>query len=124
LLLLLLLLLLLHCWCCCCRCSEPDYYKVIDDPVDLNTIEQNISSHRYRSISAFDEDFVHLFSSIEVGLISTSLEAHLMCVCAFCLVFVAAKNAKLCLSEKKFTKMACGNCLRPLCDYTRMALVC
>jgi len=40
---------------------------VIDEPVDLSTIEQNISSQRYKTLRALDEDFVHLFRSIEVG---------------------------------------------------------
>jgi len=46
------------------RC--PDYYHMIEDPIDLTTIEKNINSGHYRATKDFHEDFLRLFGNAEV----------------------------------------------------------
>lgn len=46
------------------RC--PDYYQMIEDPIDLTTIEKNINSGNYRATKDFHEDFLRLFGNAEV----------------------------------------------------------
>jgi len=88
--------------CCSCCAREPDYYKVIDEPVDLNTIEQNITSHRYRTLSALDEDFVHLFTSVEVGCIPVLITETFISN-MFVFVFVDVDSKSLCLQCSNIT---------------------
>ena len=57
-------------------CSEPNYYDVIDDPIDMNTIEKKIASSSYRSIDAFDEDFNSLFNNVEVTRMLYLVHSH------------------------------------------------
>jgi hypothetical protein len=49
--------------------SEPGYFQVIDEPIDMNTIENKIKCEKYQSIESLDEDFNNLFHSIEVLII-------------------------------------------------------
>nr|XP_054756561.1 histone-lysine N-methyltransferase ASH1L-like [Lytechinus pictus] len=44
---------------------NPDYYKRISDPVDLSTIEKNLMTGKYKSVEAFDSDFLKVFKNSE-----------------------------------------------------------
>ena len=46
---------------------NPDYYKRISDPVDLSTIEKNLMTGKYKSVEAFDSDFLKVFKNSEVS---------------------------------------------------------
>lgn len=39
----------------------PEFYTRITDPIDLNSIEQNIATGIYKTPNTFDEDFNKLF---------------------------------------------------------------
>lgn len=41
----------------------PDYYQKITDPIDLQTIEQNIDNGLYRSVESFDSDMCRLIDN-------------------------------------------------------------
>lgn len=43
--------------------KHPEYYQRISDPIDLNTIEQNIATGVYRTVKAFDTDMIKLFTN-------------------------------------------------------------
>ncbi|XP_006814029.2 histone-lysine N-methyltransferase ASH1L-like [Saccoglossus kowalevskii] len=44
-----------------------DYYEKISDPIDLNTVEQNIMTGQYKTVDAFDDDIMRVFSNAELG---------------------------------------------------------
>lgn len=48
-------------------CSRnPEYYELIKEPIDLNTIEKNILTGQYTNVEDFEKDFLKLFDNVEV----------------------------------------------------------
>jgi len=45
----------------------PDYYELIEKPIDLNTIEKHILHGDYETLAEFDDDVMLLFRNVEVG---------------------------------------------------------
>ena len=45
---------------------HPEYYQMIDDPIDMNTIEKRIVTGAYTTIQEFHADFMRLFKNVEV----------------------------------------------------------
>ena len=45
------------------RKRNPDYFEVIEEPMDLNTIEKTINSGLYSNPDQFDRDFLMLFQN-------------------------------------------------------------
>ena len=45
------------------------YYEAVVDPIDLSTIDRNISSGRYSGVSEFTADFERLFANAEASLV-------------------------------------------------------
>ena len=58
---------------------HPEYYKLIEDPIDMNTIERNILTGKYKSVEAFDNDFLKLFKNVEVCLHATLNTKYILC---------------------------------------------
>lgn len=60
----------------------PEYYQRVTDPIDLNTVEQNIATGVYRSAENFDADMNRLFNNCvrfygrtsELGIAATRLK--------------------------------------------------
>ena len=48
-------------------CRNPDYYEMIKEPIDLNTIEKNILTGQYTNVEDFEKDFLKLFDNVEVN---------------------------------------------------------
>ncbi|XP_013389870.1 histone-lysine N-methyltransferase ASH1L isoform X3 [Lingula anatina] len=46
-------------------CRYPEYYEMIEDRIDLSTIQNNIFTGRYETVDAFDADFLKLFRNVE-----------------------------------------------------------
>ncbi|XP_070541965.1 histone-lysine N-methyltransferase ASH1L-like isoform X2 [Ptychodera flava] len=42
-----------------------DYYEKITDPIDLNTVEQNIMTGQYKTVEAFEEDIMRVLRNAE-----------------------------------------------------------
>ena len=57
----------------CCAFRNPDYYQLIEEPIDLSTIEKNILSGHYKSAQGFDRDLKLLFANVEVGVVCAIL---------------------------------------------------
>lgn len=61
--------------------KHPNYYQKITDPIDLQMIEQNITTGVYKTIEAFDRDMTRLFANnvryfgrtSELGIAATRL---------------------------------------------------
>jgi len=49
------------------RCSCPEYYELIREPVDFVSIKRNIDSGRYSSAAGFDTDCERCFTNVEVS---------------------------------------------------------
>ena len=49
--------------------KHPDYYKSITEPIDMNIIRANILSGQYKTLEAYEADFMLLFNNVEVGRI-------------------------------------------------------
>jgi len=47
---------------------RPDYYELIEEPIDLTTIDKRINSGYYVSARAFHTDFDRLLSNAEVSV--------------------------------------------------------
>ena len=45
------------------RKRNPDYFELIEEPMDLNTIEKTINSGLYTNPDQFDRDFLILFQN-------------------------------------------------------------
>ncbi|XP_021377179.1 uncharacterized protein LOC110465579 isoform X2 [Mizuhopecten yessoensis] len=45
--------------------KHPEYFNVIENPIDFNMIERNIGSGQYNSLEAFDKDMTRLFKNAE-----------------------------------------------------------
>ncbi|ESO96362.1 hypothetical protein LOTGIDRAFT_143999 [Lottia gigantea] len=43
----------------------PDYYKIIDEPVDLTTIRNQIQTGEYETLDSLDKDVLQLFRNVE-----------------------------------------------------------
>ena len=41
----------------------PDYYEVIKDPIDLETIQKKISEKKYKDALQFESDVLRIFSN-------------------------------------------------------------
>lgn len=48
------------------RKKHPDYFQVIKEPIDLNTIRNNIKRGYYADLQTVDADFSRLFKNVEV----------------------------------------------------------
>ena len=57
----------------CCYCRFPDYYELIQKPIDLNTIEKRIDRGDYETLAEFHSDITLLFYNVEVCLVSVCL---------------------------------------------------
>ena len=49
------------------RRKFPDYYELIDDPIDLQTIEKNINSGSYKDLVSYEGDVIRLFDNVDVS---------------------------------------------------------
>ncbi len=56
------------------RKKYPEYYTLIEHPIDMNTIEKNIVTGQYKNLESFDNDFLRLFKNVEVSLRSSDIE--------------------------------------------------
>ena len=45
---------------------NPEYYEIVDEPIDLTQIERHILTGKYKTVDAFDADFLRLFRNVEV----------------------------------------------------------
>jgi hypothetical protein len=48
------------------------YYEKVSDPLDLSTIEKQITTGHYKTVEAFDTDMLKVFRNAEVGLPQSS----------------------------------------------------
>ena len=48
------------------RRKHPEYYKVIEDPIDLSTICRDINKGRYTDVENVDAEILRLFKNVEV----------------------------------------------------------
>ena len=46
---------------------HPEYYKLIEEPIDLKDIESYILTGHYTAVEPFDADFTRLFNNVEVS---------------------------------------------------------
>ena len=46
---------------------HPDYYQLIEEPIDLKDIESNILTGQYKTVESFDADFIRLFNNVQVN---------------------------------------------------------
>jgi histone-lysine N-methyltransferase ASH1L len=51
------------------RKKHPEYYTVIEHPIDFHIIEKNILSGSYSDLEAFDKDMNRLFKNAEVSFV-------------------------------------------------------
>lgn len=49
--------------------KHPDYYRTVTEPIDMNTIHKKILTGQYKSVEAYEADFMLLFSNVEVHLL-------------------------------------------------------
>ena len=49
-------------------CRNPDYYELIKEPIDLTLIEDKVMTGQYKTLEAFEADFLKLFRNVEVRL--------------------------------------------------------
>lgn len=47
--------------------TQPDYYEVVKDPIDLSVIKQRVKAGSYDHLSLFNSDIMLLFSNVEVS---------------------------------------------------------
>lgn len=50
--------------------KHPEYYTVIEKPIDFQVIEKNISLGRYPDLKEFETDINLLFKNAEVSMLS------------------------------------------------------
>ena len=49
--------------------SYPDYYRMIEDPIDMSTVAANLQARRYKSLEAFDDDIHRMFQNAEACIL-------------------------------------------------------
>ena len=59
------------------RKKHPLYYQMIEQPIDLKTIETKIFSAEYQNIESFEHDVMLLFHNVEVGSVRKTSRAQL-----------------------------------------------
>lgn len=45
--------------------KNPEYYEVVEDPIDINSIDSNINTGQYKSMESFENDILKLFRNSE-----------------------------------------------------------
>ncbi|KAL5005481.1 hypothetical protein ScPMuIL_018937 [Solemya velum] len=73
--------------------KHPDYYEIIEDPIDLNSIEQRILSGFYKDLDSFDADFMKLYHNVQKYCGRKSEMGHL--VSTLKKVFLTAKASHM-----------------------------
>lgn len=46
--------------------KNPEYYEIVDDPIDINSIDSSINTGQYKSMECFENDILKLFRNSEV----------------------------------------------------------
>ncbi|KAK3097974.1 hypothetical protein FSP39_014982 [Pinctada imbricata] len=60
------------------RKKHPEYYTVIENPIDFSVVEKNILSGLYTDLESFDKDIVRLFKNAERYCGKTSWMGHVV----------------------------------------------
>ena len=63
------------------RKRNPDYFELIEEPMDLNTIEKTINSGLYTNPDQFDRDFLILFQNNYRLVIFSILSTYFQILC-------------------------------------------
>lgn len=47
----------------------PEYYNVIENPIDFRTIQRKVFTGKYQGLESFDRDITKLFKNAEVRFV-------------------------------------------------------